>query len=185
MIRKVASIVALTVFVSASYADDVKVAEKAATAAKVCNSKECAGCPVEAALAKLPKMSYLVGKEETCCAKSAATLAKKQNTAVKYVVAKKTFEDEGKAMLALAEVTDQFVNDFTTPKECKVSGKVTVAGKELCCEVMAGQRAKLATDAMKKVEMAYLVGGKQCACPVEADKLAKESNAPKVFLVAG
>lgn len=160
-----------------------------ASATQEC-SKECsaeckAGCPINAAMAKLPKMTYLVGKESTCCPDSAAKLAKEHKADVKFVVAKKTFDSKGDAMTALATATEKFVQDFTATKECKVSGKFTVAGKELCCNVMAGERAELAKNAMKKVQMAYLVGEKECHCPTEAATLAKETGKDKLFVVAG
>ena len=33
--------------------------------------------------------------------------------------------------------------------------------------------------------MTYMVGEKECHCPVEAEKLAKDSGDPTVFVVAG
>lgn len=159
------------------------------TATKACPSecsKECsAGCPIEAAMAKLPKMTYKIGTEETCCSAAAAELAKKSDKPMQFVVAKKAFKKEGEAMVALATATEKYVADFTKTSHCSTSGKYTVAGKELCCEVMAGQRAELAKKAMKKVEMAYLVGDKECHCPTEATKLAKETGKDKLFVVAG
>lgn len=149
-------------------------------------AKECtAGCPLEAAMAKLPKMTYKVATEATCCADAAAKLAKEHNAEIKFVVADKTFEAKGEAMAALAGATEQFVTEFTTTKECKVSGKFTVAGKELCCNVMAGERAELAKKAMKDVHMTYLVGDKACSCPNEAASLAKSTGTDKQFVVAG
>ncbi len=176
---------AFVVFASASFAE---ITTTTSNAEKVCDkqcAKECGSCPIEAAMAKLPKMTYLVGTESTCCSEAAAKLAKEHDSAIKYVVARTTFEDEGRATVALADATEQFVKAFTTAKECKVSGKFTVAGKELCCSVMAGERATLAKNAMKKVEMAYLVGDEKCACPNQATALAKETGKDKVFLVAG
>lgn len=182
MIQRFATLLALAVFASASFAAETATT---ATAEKVCETACAGSCPIDAAMAKLPKMTYLVGKEATCCSDAAAKLAKEHNTAVKFVVAKKTFDEQGKATLALASATEKFVNEFTATKECKVSGKFTVAGKELCCSVMAGERAALAKKAMKKVEMAYLVGDEKCACPTQAAALAKESGKDKIFLVAG
>ena len=50
---------------------------------------------------------------------------------------------------------------------------------------MAGERAELAKKAMNKVEMAYLVGDKECSCPHEASSLAKTTGKDKLFVVAG
>lgn len=189
MIRKFSTLLAVAVIASASYGEvATKLGKLNTEAAKACDkecAKECAACPIQTAMSKLPKMTYMVGKEATCCSEAAAKLAKKHDSPIKFVVAKKTFEEKGKATLALADATEQFVKAFTTTKECKVSGKYTVAGKELCCSVMAGERAKLAKSAMKKVEMAYLVGDKKCDCPNEAASLAKKLGKEKVFVVAG
>lgn len=195
MKRIVSVLLACCFFASMANAEELKIvgidlAKTATSADKVCDV-ECAsaccskGCPIEAAMAKLPKLTYLVGKEETCCSASAAELAKKHSKPVQFVVAKKPFAKEAKAMAALAAATEKFVSDFASPSHCKVSGKYTVAGKELCCEVMAGQRATLAKNAMKKVEMTYLVGEKECHCPTEAATLAKETGKAKQFVIAG
>lgn len=156
-------------------------------AAKVCTAKcegsECAGCPIQAAMETLPKFTYQVGKEKTCCSDAAAKLAKQHEAPIHYVLGDKTFETKNVAMVALADATEQYVKAFTTAKTCATSGKTTVAGKELCCEVMAGQRAKLAKTAMAKVNMTYLVGDKSCNCPNEATTLAKSSKAEKFFVV--
>lgn len=163
---------------------------KATSAAKTECSNECAsectaGCPIESAMAKLPQLQYVVGDESTTCAVTAGRLATKHKTKAKFVVAKKEYETEDKAYVALVAATESFVADFTKTKECKVSGKYTVAGKELCCNVMASQRAELAKTAMKKVQMAYLVGDKECHCPTEAATLAKSTGSKKQFVVCG
>ena len=191
MIRRIAPMLALAVFATPSFAAEAATAEKVC-ASKQCASKACAGaacaskgCPIEAAMAKLPELTYLVGKEETCCSASAAKLAKERKVAIKYVLAKKTFDNQAKATVALADATEKFVNEFAKPCKCDVSGKITVAGKELCCDVMAGERVKLVKKAMKKVEMTFLVGDQECACPDKAATLAKETGKEKVFVIAG
>ena len=65
--------------------------------------------------------------------------------------------------MALAETTEQFVAAFVEPKACKETGKVAIAGKELCCEQMAGETATVAKTAMDKVQMTYLIGEKECS----------------------
>jgi hypothetical protein len=87
--------------------------------------------------------------------------------------------------LALVEATEQFVAAYAEPKACQETGKVKVCGKELCCEGTAAQTAALAKAAMDKVAMTYMVGEKECHCPVDAEKLAKESGDPTVYVVAG
>ena len=186
MKRFIATVLATAFAASAVYAEEaITVTKEAASTecASACSSEK--GCPIELAMGKLPKLTYKVGKEETCCAVSAGELAKKHDAPMKFVVAEKSFAKKGEAMLALATATEKFVAEFATPSECKVSGKFTVAGKELCCSVMAGQRAELAKKAMSKVEMAYLVGEKECNCPTQAASLAKSSGKEKMFVVAG
>lgn len=174
----------------ADTATAAKVCEKACAekCAEKCAKGECTekckdGCPIEAAMGKLPKMTYLVGSESTCCSKSAAELAEKHNSAIKFVVGKKTYEEKGPAMVALADATEQFVSTFTTPVECKKSGKFTITGQELCCSKMAGERAELAKKAMKDVHLTYQVGDEKCNCPNKAASLAKSSGATKYILV--
>lgn len=180
-------IVALSACLLASTAYAIEKAVSAESA-KVCD-KECAAscktCPIELAMSKLPKMSYLVGKEATCCSEAAAELAKKHDSPIKFVVAKKVFAKENEAVVALADATEKFVAAYASPSKCAVSGKFTAAGKELCCEVMAGERASLAKAAMKNVQMSYLVGDKACSCPNEAASLAKTTGKDKLFVVAG
>ena len=104
---------------------------------------------------------------------------------MKYVVGEKAYPTKQVATVALAEATEKYVAAFATPKTCAESGKTTVAGKELCCEVMATERATLAKKAMAKVNMTYLVGEKECHCPTEASTLAKSSGSEQLFVVAG
>lgn len=141
------------------------------------------GCPIEQAMGKLPQLTFKVGGEAVCCPEAAAKIAKESDAAMTYVVAKKEFTDKQKATLALVEATEQFVDEFTTPCKCEVSGKVTVAGTQVCCDVMAAETAKLAKEAMEKVHMTYLVGDKACDCPVEAASLAKSSGKEQLFVV--
>ncbi len=128
-------------------------------------------------------MAYLVGSEKTGCPQAAAELAKNAGAAIQFVVADKTFENEGEAKLALADATEQFVSAYVEPKVCQESGSITVAGRKACCEGTAAQIAKAAKEAMEKVQLTYLVGEKSCHCPVEAEQLAKDSGDVTVFCV--
>jgi hypothetical protein len=157
----------------------------ATTACGGAGGKDCKDCPITAAMKALPQVTFTVGEEKTSCPKAAAELAKKSSTPIRYVVADKSFDAESDAKLALVEATEQFVAAFAEPKVCKESGKVTIAGKDLGCEKAAAQTAAVAKAAMDKVEMTYLVGEKECHCPVEAAKLAKDSGDPTVYVVAG
>ena len=134
-------------------------------------------------MAKLPQMTYVVGKEKVACPKAAASMAKASGDAVHFAVGDKKFDDESKAKLALVEATEHFVASFSKPKVCSQSGKVTVAGHEACCEGTAAKMAAKAASAMDSVSMTYLVGDKACACPKEAAKLAQDSGDIQLFVV--
>lgn len=151
-----------------------------------CDSGSCesdCACPIGKAMAALPKMTYKVGDQETCCSASAAALAKEHESHIHYVVAKKEFDSKDEAMVELAAVTTKFVDDFATPHTCDVSGKTTVCGSSMSCSVTAGKMADLAKEAMKTVSMKYKVGDEECGCPTQAAELAKTSGAKKEFVI--
>lgn len=147
---------------------------------------ECQGeCPIATAMGNLPKMTYKVGEEATCCSESAAALAKKAEMPIHFVVGKETFEAKEAAFTSLVEQTEAYVKEFITPCKCEVSGTTKIAGKTCNCPVEAGSTAELVKTAAAKVQMTYAVGEKTCNCPMEASKLAKTSGAKKEFVVAG
>ena len=148
------------------------------------DAAECSGvCPVAAGMEKLPKMTYLIGEESTCCSKSAEKLAEESGDDIMFVVAKKKYDNQVDAMTALAEVTEKFVNDFATPSTCQVSGTTSVAGQRLHCSEKAANVAKAIEDAMHEVSLSYKVGDEECHCPTQAATLAKESGEKQLFVV--
>ena len=157
-------------------------ASKASTSA-VAEEGSCNGCTD--AYASLPKMSYKVGDEVTCCSESAAAMAKKDDKPIHYVVGKKTFEDKQKAFVSLVEQTEAAVDAFITPAKCEKSGTTTIAGKKCGCPVDAGQKTALVKAAVDKVKMTYVVGKEKCACPSQAAAMAKKSGEKKAYVVAG
>ena len=167
---------------------DKTAVSKLDVAATKCSGEDCAssccqGCPVTAAMAKLPKMTYRVGTENTCCAESAAKLAEQNTTAVHFVVGEKVFEDKTKAYTSLVEQTESMVNAFVTPSCCSTSGTHTVAGKSCKCEVQGKANAELVKTAIKDIKMTYAVGEKSCNCPNEAGSLAKTSGKEMTYVV--
>ena len=140
-------------------------------------------CPIATAMNELPKMTYKIGEESTCCSKSAAKLAEQHSLPIHYVVGETTFEQKEEAYTSLVTETETFVKDFITPCKCEVSGSTKIAGESCKCSVMAGQKAELVKGAVEKVNMNYLVGEKTCNCPHEADALAKSTKAEKFFIV--
>lgn len=171
----------LVTFVALACLQSTLLAE-APVAEKEC-ATECSACPVSKAMEALPKLTYKVGDEETCCDQAAAKLAKESEGHIHFVVAGKEYHAKDKAMLALASTTEKFVKEFATPHKCDVSGKTTVCGNSMDCEVSAGALAKKAQAAMKSVSLAYQVGDEKCSCPNAAAALAKESGKEKTFVI--
>ena len=145
--------------------------------------KSAAGCPIAAAMERLPKLTYAVGEKSTCCPQEAAELAKASSSQVHFCVADKKFDSESDAQAALIEATESFVATFTKPHTCPQSGQVTLAGQVQTCENAAAQTAQLMQQAMDQVKVAYVVGERECNCPVEAAKVAKESGQELQYVV--
>ena len=151
-----------------------------------CTESSCgSGCAVTQAMAKLPKMTYKVGKHMTCCSKTAGELAKKNESAIHYMVGEKKFEKENEAFTALVTETESFVNNFVTAKKCSVSGTTTIAGKKCECSCEAGKRTELVSAAIKDIKMSYMVGKESACCPASAQALAKKHGEKVTFVVAG
>ena len=163
---------------------DCDKTQKASTATAVA-SEECkaGGCPITAAMEKLPKITFTVSGESVCCEKSAEALAKKNDTHMHYVVGEKEYDSKTDAQLALVKATEEFVSKFAEPHTCKASGTVTLAGMKQHCEVSAGALAKKLKASMDEVQMSYMVGKEECHCPTSAAKLAKEAGVEKLFVV--
>ncbi len=169
-------------------------AEKCAAGAcsgEKCSSETCSavqcdagkGCPIAAAMERLPKLTYSVGEKKTCCPDAAAKIVKDSGGHIHFCVADKEFDSKSEAQAALLTSTEQFVANFTKPHTCPKSGQCTLAGQAQGCSKSAAHTAKLMQTAMSKVKFTYAVGDKECGCPVEATKLAKDSGAEKLFVV--
>ncbi|KAA1260262.1 hypothetical protein LF1_28010 [Rubripirellula obstinata] len=192
MTRQITSLLALALFVSPTFAD-TGVEEAVSTetgkscSAESCSMSSCSGgvCPIESAMAKLPKMTYLIGTESTCCSASAETLATKHDAPIQFVVDEETYDSKEDAMVALAESTETFVSTFASTHKCEASGTMTVAGMSTSCSVTAGKRAAVAKKAMDSVDMTYLVGTESCSCPMQAASMAKTSGEKQQFMIAG
>lgn len=194
-ITKLFAFVALLAFVSSS-----AVAQEASTSSeKSCQKCQCPStqttstsvqeegctqCPVmTAAMEKLPKMTFKVGDEATCCSKSAAAMAKKTSKPIHFVVAEKTYEDKAEAYTAYVTTTEEFVNNFVTPHKCEVSGKTSLAGHSCDCPVTSAKYAEQIKTAVDAVAMSYKVGEESCGCPNKAAAMAKDEGAKVEFVV--
>ncbi len=140
-------------------------------------------CPIDEAMAKLPKMLFNVGDESACCLKGAEALAAKHEAPIHYVVAEKVYDDHQVAYTALVKSTESYVNEFATPHTCEASGKFVIAGQACDCPVQAGETSKLVKSVMDKVHFTYAIGDKTCHCPNEASVLAKQHGAEVVYVV--
>lgn len=150
-----------------------------------CDNGPCTTCVVSAAMANLPKMTYKVGEEATCCPEGAAELAKTANAPIHFVVGEKVFEAKEEAFVALVESTEAMVNEFVTPTHCEKSGNVTIAGKACNCPVEAGKKAEIVKAAVESVQVSYKVGEESCGCAVKAGELAKTSGEKMIYVVGG
>lgn len=153
-----------------------------------CASKSpCASgdCPVETAMSKLPKMSYLVGNEATCCREAADTLAKTTDQSIQYVVGDEKFDSKAAAMTVLVSKTEAIVSEFTSVSKCEQSGATTIAGRTCQCPVEAGETVKKVNSAVSLVVMNYKVGKEKCCCPNAAKTLAKKAGVAPVYVVDG
>jgi len=144
---------------------------------------ECA--TMTAAMAKLPKMTYKVGDESTCCNESATALAKEHAQPIHFVVAEKSYEDKTKAYTALVSHTEEFVNQFVTPHKCETSGQTTLAGHSCACPVTSAKYADEVKAAVTAVTMTYKVGKESCGCPTQAADMASKTEGAKVEYVVG
>lgn len=154
------------------------------TATEAKDGEQCEGtCPVSAAMAKLPKMTYAVGTEMVTCGEQAKQLAEQHKAPVVYVVGDSKFECPNAAMAALVDATETYVTTFTAPKKCETSGTVTIAGQSTTCSVEAAKRTELVATALKTVTMGYEVAGEKAACSTCAATMAKEKSAPIEYVV--
>ncbi len=140
-------------------------------------------CCVTEGLAKLPKMTYMVGEESMCCEGSAKAVAASTKEKLMYVVGDEKFDSSEKAFVGLVEQTEKFVSAFATPSTCEVSGTTTIAGESMTCSVKAGEVASKVKKAMDSVAISYKVGDETCHCPVEAKTIAAEKKLKTLFVV--
>lgn len=154
-----------------------------AEASSKCASK-CQGCPVEAGMAQLPQLTFVVAGEATTCNKHASKLAEESDSKIQFAV-QQTFDSKQQAMQVMVKLTEAMVDDFATPSTCEKSGTTTVAGQKMHCSKSAAKIASDVREAMRTVKVSYEVGEKTCHCPNEAASVAKATGAEKLFVVNG
>lgn len=142
------------------------------------------GCPLQAAMQKLPSLVFAVDGETTSCDKHAATLAKNSDASMKYVV-QQLFDSKADAQAALISKTEDMLASFTTASTCEHSGTTTIAGQKMSCAKSAAKLADAVEEATKLVQVSYRVGAEECNCPSKAKQLAKNSDEKVTFVVNG
>ena len=142
------------------------------------------GCPLQAAMAKLPSLAFEVAGEVTQCDQRAAELAEKEGESIHYVV-QQVFSNESDAQQALVAATEEMLAQLTTPSKCEISGVTTIGGKSIECPTAAAEVAAAVDKAVEAVQVSYKVGDKECTCPNQAKALAAESGAETTFVVNG
>lgn len=179
------TMLALLGFVAPAVAQECENGKCPLSKTSLTSAQQEEACPVmTAALEKLPRMTYRVGEENTCCSESAAALASQHSLPVHFVVAEKTYEDKQAAYTALVTETESFVNEFVTPSKCEVSGKTSLAGQSCDCPVTSAKYAEQVKAAVNAVSMSYKVGDATCNCPNQAASMATKSD-EKVEYVVG
>ncbi len=160
------------------------------------------GCPMAARLAKLPKMQYKVGETVTGCSKSAAKLAEETQTKMVYLVADKSFDNEGDATVALnaaleAEIASLKTMQFAVGSDCvrcpitakgmakKAGTKVAyrVGGMDFSDKDQAAKAVVLVNDASDAVKMTYKVADKSFTCDKMAGGASKETGKAITYVV--
>ena len=186
--RSLAIIAILSVFAAPAFAQEKcsQCPSSSTTLTSTQEQEECQSCPVmTAAMEKLPKMTYKVGDESTCCSASAEAMAKEHSKPVHFVVGDKTFEDKAEAYTAYVTTTEEFVNSFVTPHKCETSGKTTLAGHSCDCPVTSAKYAEQIKTAVDAVAMTYKVGEESCGCADKAATMAAETEGAKVEYIVG
>ena len=103
--------------------DGAKVADAGTCSAATCSSATCSasgcdaskGCPIAAAMSKLPKISYAVGEKKTGCPDAAAKMVKESGGHIHFCVGDTEFDSKSEAQEALLVATEKFVADFAKP----------------------------------------------------------------------
>jgi hypothetical protein len=153
-------------------------------------SEKSEGCPIrakaDAVLSSMPKITYQIGEEKTCCGKTAAK-AKEEGKVVKYWIADESFETEGEAKTRLVSLLEADMEQMQTvqysvdgktvgcPKsashmaqQCGSKVSYRVAGFDFDSQEQAEKAVKLVKAAADDVKMTYKVGDKAFHC----DKMA-------------
>ena len=176
---------------------DAKATVVANAQQKGCSSMESCSSKGQCSTKYLPAMAYRIGDKTVGCPKEAKTLAASHGGNIVYVVGDKNFNDQGKAMLALADASEKYVVTFakvaskggacTETKTCPKSGEKytvksdkpamwTVAGRSFDCQEKAKKASGIAQKAIATVSMQYRVGKQDFCCSTMAGAESKKAR---------
>lgn len=204
-----AVLMACTSFAQCSASGGETKATEAKAGGKCCQAGdkkgECSSTCSEGSKAvavKMPKMSYKVGDKEVCCMSEASELAKGDKNKVQFVVAGKSYANQGEATDALATALDGFMNEVIAVKyavgdscvACPTAAKEMASkdNKKVQYRVAsftfekqddAEKAVKVAKEAAAKVEMKMMVGDKCYQCPMSAGDAAKKESKSVEYVV--
>lgn len=153
----------------------------------------------------MPKMSYRVSGEDTCCPKTAETMAKEHNGSVNYVVNNVAYDTKPEAIEAHAAQLKAYMMDLVRIQyavdgecvPCPTAAKEKAASCEskkmqyrvgpasFDCAEKAIAASVMAYNAAKKVSMQYAVGEDTTTCSVGAKTMAKKANCSVEYVVNG
>jgi hypothetical protein len=155
----------------------------------------CDGDRVDYEDIKIPRIEFMVDGKQTCCMKSAKTMAGDDMSKIKFVVAGKECKDLAEAQVARLKVLGEFYKGllttryavgeerFTCPKKAAEHAKSTgkpvqyrLGAFTFKTEADAKKAAEQARAAAEKIKMQCAVGGKKFTCPKEAAEFAKSSG---------
>lgn len=173
---------------------EAKAAGDKAACAKTCGDKAaakgcCAGKATAGQCGDAPKLVYKVGDETTCCPKTAAEMAKKNDAKIVYVLAGKEYTDQTEAMTAYRDALETYLDGATQVRfvvgteamSCPISAaamakeknttvKYRVASVNFDNKDDAEKAAKTASEAAEKVSMKMVVDGKTVTCDKSGEK---------------
>ncbi len=126
------------------------------------DAKKAYGEALDGYLKEITQVQYVIGKDVTCCAVTAGSMAKKQNAPIRYRVAMVDFEDKSEAEKAAKLATEASEKVHMT---CLVDGKKYQCDKqaEAACKA-SGKKAK------------FVIGDVTTDCDVTAKILVLRSK---------
>jgi len=144
---------------------------------------------------ELPRIGFKVGEKITCCMKSATEMSAGDPAKIKFVVADKTYVNQGEAMEARLTVLGKYYEHLLTVEyavgdECTAcpltakdlahkSGKpirYRLAASDFADKAQAENVAAEARAAGERITMSWVVGEETFCCPGHAGQAAEKND---------